>query len=97
MIHIKDSLLPRGKVWYLDFLGIPILMILDESFLRTVLSERPWIATENSHGSGTVVGNGKIQSLSFTHSIQSVEITLQFAKCSSDAVVWTIVPAVNNL
>ena len=24
MIHVKDSLLPRGKVWYLDFLGLHI-------------------------------------------------------------------------
>ena len=28
MIHVKDSLLPRGKVWSLDFLGKSILHYL---------------------------------------------------------------------
>ncbi len=27
MIHVKDSLLPMGKVWSLDFLGIYIYII----------------------------------------------------------------------
>ena len=33
MIHVKDSLLPRGKVWSLDFLG---LYISFEEFFQEV-------------------------------------------------------------
>ena len=28
MIHVKNSLLPRGKVWSLDFLGMYIIYII---------------------------------------------------------------------
>ena len=32
MLHVKDCLLPRGKVWYLDFLGIYIYMMIYDAY-----------------------------------------------------------------
>ena len=38
MIHLKDSLLPRGNVWYLDFLGIRDELALKFFFLGPFLT-----------------------------------------------------------
>ena len=32
MIHVKDSLLPMGKVWSLDFLGISFKILFFATF-----------------------------------------------------------------
>ena len=40
MIHVNDSLLPRGKVWYLDFLGI-----YDVIYLFRLTTENPHLGS----------------------------------------------------
>ena len=49
MIQVKDSLLPIGKVWSLDFLGVYNCKYIPESSSRGVKKNRyPWTeATKN--------------------------------------------------
>ncbi len=62
MIHVKDSLLPMGKVWSLDFLGKRMLPIFHPfPVKRWILLETPFKAT-SLQGWGFTFGFSKHQS-----------------------------------
>ena len=75
--------------------NIPIWMILDESWKDCLIRKASDRDTENSHGKGS---RWEWEDSEFVlHTLHPEPgITVQFAKCSWDAVVWTIVSVVKH-